>query len=99
MHRHEIAQGFSEECQARSTDLSGDPFVDRTHPNPCDYEERHASVLLSEQENTLPAGGCQSTGDRSGITGALPESRRRGVRVTTGHRGGTAMSRRASSSG
>jgi hypothetical protein len=54
MHRHEIAQGFSEECQARSTGLSGDPFVDRTHrPNICDYEERHASVLLGEQENTL----------------------------------------------
>ena len=50
MHRHEIAQGISEECQARSTDLSGDPFVDRTHnPNFCDYEERHASVLLGEQ--------------------------------------------------
>jgi hypothetical protein len=51
MHRHEIAQRFIEECQARSTDLSGDPFVDRTHsPNFCDYEERH-SVLLGEQAN------------------------------------------------
>ncbi|HEY5756326.1 MAG TPA: hypothetical protein VIU34_10900 [Steroidobacter sp.] len=53
MHRHEIAQGFSEECQARSTDLSGDPFVDRTRrPNLYDFDERHASVLLGEQSNS-----------------------------------------------
>lgn len=52
MHQHEVAQGFGKECQARSTDLSGDPFGDRTHrSNLCDYEERHASVLLGEQAN------------------------------------------------
>lgn len=56
MRQLEVAQGFIERCQARSTGSSGDLPGHRIHrSNLCDYEEQPVAVLLGEQSHTWPA--------------------------------------------
>ena len=56
MHRHEVAQGVFEQCQARSTGMSGDPFGDRIHrSNLCDHESGTSRCCSASKRTCRPA--------------------------------------------